>query len=184
VKSTWKPDQPLNKILSGLSKFEYARKRQFIPQHKKLDLTKFQVGILKKICNTKKIIIAHTVKNIGPVGVDIKQYIRWGLQEQLLDLKTYQLLSEEKAKIAANQPCSTIYQWGRKHSLCDSLTKDNKRSTSVKNPRCNLIHPFGYFYLTIKIHKTHLFETCLFQSCKPCPFTRIMGRPCFATCGN
>ena len=114
MKSTWKPDQPLNKILSGLSKFEYARKRQFIPQHKKLDLTKFQVGILKKICNTKKIIIAHTVKNIGPVGVDIKQYIRWGLQEQLLDLKTYQLLSEEKAKIAANQPCSTIYQWGRK----------------------------------------------------------------------
>ncbi len=79
VKSTWKPDQPPNKILSWLSKFECAMKKQFVPCRGKSNLTKFQAGILEKICNNKNVIITHADKNLGPVGVDAKQYIQWGL---------------------------------------------------------------------------------------------------------
>jgi hypothetical protein len=78
-KSTWKPDQLPNKILSQLSKFECVMKKQFILCRGKSNLTKFQAGICKKICNNKNVIITHANKNLGPVGVDAKQYIQWGL---------------------------------------------------------------------------------------------------------
>jgi hypothetical protein len=42
--------------------------------------------------------------------VDAKQYIQWGLEEHLLDPTTYQLISEEDAKIAADELYTTIYQ--------------------------------------------------------------------------
>jgi hypothetical protein len=69
-KSTWKPDQLPNKILSQLRKFECAMKKQFVPCHGKSNLTKFQAGILKKICNNKNVTIAHANKKVGSVGVD------------------------------------------------------------------------------------------------------------------
>ncbi len=128
-------------------------KKQFVPCHGKSNLTKFQAGILEKICNNKNVIIAHANKNLGPVGVDAKQYIQWGLQEHLLDPTTYQLILEEDAKIAANELYTTIYQWTRKHSLSDHLTKDRKKYIRQKI-RDGISDPFGYFYLTIKIHKT------------------------------
>ena len=83
VKSTWKSDQPPNKILSRLSKFECAMQKQFIPRRGKSNLIKFQDGILQKICINKNVIIAHANQNMGPIGVDAEQYIRWGLQEHL-----------------------------------------------------------------------------------------------------
>ncbi len=55
-------------------------KKQFVPWGRKSNLTKFQAGILKKICNNKNVIIAHANKNLGPVGVDTEQYIQWGFQ--------------------------------------------------------------------------------------------------------
>jgi hypothetical protein len=47
----------------------------FVPRRVKSNLTKFQAGILEKICNNKNVIIAHADKNLGPVGVDAEQYI-------------------------------------------------------------------------------------------------------------
>jgi hypothetical protein len=75
MKSTWKPDQLPNKILSRLSKFECATKKQFIPCRRKSNQTKFQAGIFEKFCNKKNVIIAHADKNLGPVGVVAKTYI-------------------------------------------------------------------------------------------------------------
>ncbi len=128
-------------------------KKQCVPCRGKSNLIKFQAGILVKICNNKNVIIAHANKNLGPVGADTKQYIQWGLQEHLLDPTTYQLISEEDAKIAANELYTTIYRWTRKHSLSDHLTKDRKKYIRQKI-RYAISDPFGYFYLTIKIHKT------------------------------
>jgi hypothetical protein len=79
------------------------------------------------MCNNKNVIIAHADKNLGPVGVDANQYSQWGLQEHLLDPTTYQLISEEDAKIAANELYTTIYQWTQKHSLSDHPTKGRKK---------------------------------------------------------
>ncbi len=153
VKSKWLPDQPTLKILSRLSAFGNAMSRQFTPQRGKLNLTKFQAGILEKICTNKSVIIAHADKNLGPVEVDAKQYIRWGLQEHLLDTTTYQLISEEEAKKAANKLYKTIYQWMRKYSICESLNHD-RRTYIRKQILKATLDPFRYLYLTIKIHKT------------------------------
>jgi hypothetical protein len=126
VKSKWLPDQPPLKILSKLSAFSNAISRQFTPQRGKSNLTKFQAGILEKICTNKNVIIAHADKNLGPVGVDAEQYIRWGLQEHLLNTITYQLISDEEAKEAANDLYKTIYQWTRKYSICEFLNLDRR----------------------------------------------------------
>jgi hypothetical protein len=51
-----------------------------------------------------------------------------------------------------------IYQWTRKNGLCDRLTKDTVNYI-CRNTMKNRSDPFGYFYLTVKIHKT-LVSTC------------------------
>ena len=143
VKSTWKPDQPPFEICQHLGNFECAMQRQFIPNCGKSNLTKFQAGILEKMCKNKSVIIAHADKNLGPVGVDAEQYIRWGLEEHLLDPTTYQLISEEDARIAANELYKTS----------DHLTQHSR--SFIRQKICKAASdPFGYFYFTIKIHKT------------------------------
>ena len=42
-----------------------------------------------------------------------------------------------------------------KHSLCEHLTKDSKKYIHQKIQDATS-DPFGYFYLTFKIHKTHI----------------------------
>ena len=62
-------------------------------------------------------------------------------------------VSEGDAQLAASNLYKEIYQWTRKHGLCERLTKDATdyiRHNTMKNRA----DPFGYFYLTIKIHKT------------------------------
>jgi len=85
--------------------------------------------------------------------VDAKQYIRWGLEEHLLDPTAYQLISEEDARIAANELYKTIYQWMQIHSPSNHLTQDS-RNYNHQKIREATSDPFGYFYLTLKIHKT------------------------------
>jgi hypothetical protein len=122
------------------------------PQRGKSNLTKFQASILQQIRGNPNIIIAHADKNLGPVGVDTEQYICWALDEHLSDSETYVQVSEGDAQLAASDLYKEIYQWTRKHGLCERLTKDTTdyiRHNTMKNRA----DPFGYFYLTIKIHK-------------------------------
>ncbi len=79
--------------------------------------------------------------------------MRWGLQEPFLDTTRYQLISEEEAKKAANKLYKTIYQWTWKYSICESLNLD-RRTYIRKQILKATLDPFGYLYLTIKIHKT------------------------------
>lgn len=118
---------------------------------------------LEKIRHNKNVIITHADKNLGPVGVNANQYIWWVLQEHLLDPTTYQLVSEEEAKTAANK-LYIIYQWMQKNSLCDNLTKDSKKYIRQKiRNATSTPFGFGYFYPTIKIHKSHINDT---QKCQ------------------
>jgi len=92
--SVWKPDQPPHKITQHIGEFEGATKRNFRPQGGKSNLTNFQANILQRIRSNQDIIIAHADKNLGPVGVDTKQYIRWALNEHLSDATTYVQVSK------------------------------------------------------------------------------------------
>ncbi len=74
----WKPDQPPHKITQRIGEFEQAIERNFRPQRGKSNLTKFQANILQEIRSNQDIIIAHADKNLGPVGVNTKQYIPFG----------------------------------------------------------------------------------------------------------
>ena len=78
--------------------FKGAIRRQFISQKGKSNITKFQAGIQQSICGNENIIIAHADKNLGPAGVDTTQYIRWALNDHLLDTSTYIQVSKDTAQ--------------------------------------------------------------------------------------
>jgi hypothetical protein len=85
------------KITQQLGQFEGAISCLLCPQYRKSNLTKLQ-----QICSNPNIIIAHADKNLGPVGIDTKQYIRWALDEHLSDSETYVQVSEGDAQLAAS----------------------------------------------------------------------------------
>jgi hypothetical protein len=144
VNSTWKPDHPPHKITQKLGQFEGAISRLLRPQRGKSNLTKFQASILQQICGNPNIIIAHADKNLGPVGVNTEQYIRWALDEHLSDSETYVQVSEGDARLAASDLYKEIYQWRHKHGLCERLTKD-ATDYIHHNTMKNRADPFGYF---------------------------------------
>ena len=147
----WKPDQPPHKITQRIGDFEGAIERNFRPQRGKSNLTKFQANILQQIRSNQDIIIAHADKNLGPVGVDTEQYIRWALDEHLSDATTYVQISEADAIKASNDLFTEIYKWTRNAGSC--LSQDARTYIRYWIQK-NRFDPFGYFYLTIKIHKT------------------------------
>jgi hypothetical protein len=150
VNSVWKPDHPPHKITQRIGEFEHAIDRNFRPQRGKSNLTKFQANILQDIRSNQDIIIAHADKNLGPVGVDTEQYIRWALDEHLSDATTYVKISEADAIKASNDLFTEIYQWTRTAGM--SLSQDARTYIRYWIQK-NRFDPFGYFYLTIKIHK-------------------------------
>ena len=52
INSVWKPDQPPHKITKRIGDFEEAIARNFHPQCRKSNLTKFQATILQQICRS------------------------------------------------------------------------------------------------------------------------------------
>jgi len=89
VNSKWMPTAIPNNIASRVGNFDGAFTRHFCPCNGKLNMTKFQATILQSTCENENIIIAHTDKNLGPVGVETNLYIRWALDNHLLDASTY-----------------------------------------------------------------------------------------------
>jgi hypothetical protein len=89
VNSKWMPDLPPFDITQRLGNCEGAITRNFQPRCGKSNLSKFQAKILQQICNNKNIIIAHTDKNLGAVGLDTETYICLALDEHLTDASTY-----------------------------------------------------------------------------------------------
>jgi hypothetical protein len=94
VNSALKPVQPPHKFTKPIRDLEEAIKRNFRLKCRKSNLIQFQAIILRKIRSNKDVIIAHADKNLGPVGVNTKQYIRWALDEHLTNATTYVQVSE------------------------------------------------------------------------------------------
>jgi hypothetical protein len=146
------PDQPPFKITQQLGNFEGAIQRNFCLKCRKSNLTKFQAQIFQEIRSNKHIIIAHADKNLGPVGINTVGYIHWALNKHLLDTNTYIQESKEEARIAAFDLFTEIYMWMQQHQMCGSLIKDATAYIWYWIQK-NHFNPFGYFYLTVKIHK-------------------------------
>ena len=73
------------------------------------------------------------------------------MDEHLSDATTYVQVSEGDAVKASNDLFTEIYQWTQKAGTC--LSQDAGSYTRYWIQK-NRFDPFGYFYLTIKIHKT------------------------------
>ena len=71
----------------------------------------FQATILQLIGENKNVIIAHADKILGPIGVNTNQYIRWALDDHLLNPSTYQQVSEDDALQSTSDLYYEIYQW-------------------------------------------------------------------------
>jgi len=117
LNSVWKPDQPPHKITQCIGEFEGAIERNFRSQRGKSNVTKFQANILQQICSNQDIIIAHANKNLGPVGIDTEQYIRWVLDEHLSGATTYVQVSETDTIKASNDHFTEIYKWMQKAGM-------------------------------------------------------------------
>jgi hypothetical protein len=63
----------------------------------KQNLNPHQQLLLSSIQENQSVIIAQADKNLGPVEIDVKDYIKLGL-EYLLDTSTYKMLTEAQAE--------------------------------------------------------------------------------------
>jgi hypothetical protein len=72
-----------------------------------------------------------------------------------LDTNTYIQESKEEAQTTAFDLFMEIYMWTRQHQMCSNLTKDATAYIWYWIQK-NHHNPFGYFYLTVKIHKGSL----------------------------
>ena len=111
-------------------------------------------------------IIAHADKGLGPVGVETSKYIRWALEDHLLDEKTYIIVPEEQALEDAWKLYDDIHAWVSTYSmeLSDDAQKFIRRKLSE-----TIKDPFGYFYLTIKLHKTPISTRPVCSDCASLP---------------
>jgi hypothetical protein len=135
----------------------------FTKRQGKQNLTPHQQQLLSSIQENQTIIIAQADKNLGLVGIDVKDYIKLGL-EHLLDTLTYKILMEAQAARDIQELQEEIYSWNICHrcSLSDDVVNFIRKHLDDAAD-----DPLGYFYLLIKLHKTP-----------------ISGRPVCLDCNN
>ena len=116
------PTEIPNNIASWVGNFEGAFTRHFHPCNGKSNMTKFQATIPQSIRENENVIIAHADKNLGPIGIDTNHYIRWALNDHLLDPSTYQQVSEDDALQSTSDLYYEIYQWTNNFGIVSNLS--------------------------------------------------------------
>jgi hypothetical protein len=114
VKSTWIPPLPPREIDTRIMRFCQSISTSFVERTTISNLSTAQQSLLNTIRRNPEVTIAPADKNLGPVGVNTKQYIEWGLKH-LQDESTYETLSEAKALSDVRKLCKEIYDWTRQH---------------------------------------------------------------------
>ena len=110
------------------------------------------------ICENENIIIAHADKNLGPFVIDTTQYIRWALDNHLLDTSTYIQISKDTEQQSTNSLYYKIFKWTRDHGIMSGVS--NSATDYIwYHTQKNFSNLFRYFYLLIKIDKTHNIST-------------------------
>jgi len=179
----WTPDQPPHRITQRIGDFEGAIVRNVCPQRGKSNLTKFQANILQQICSNQDIIIAHADKNLGPVGIDTEQYIRWALNKHLSDAtiddpkylkptqSTLQMISSQRS-ISGREPLARASpkMLANTFAIGSRRTDSTRSDTSIcplsTRPVCSdcasLVHPlrkrFDYALQPVVIDQPFYFK--------------------------
>ena len=163
--SIWRAPLPPQEIDSRIQHFAQSIEQAFIPRDTHPNLSKLQQSVLLKLKRNKNITILSADKGLGPVGVDTKQYVEWGLKH-LLDTTTYSILSTEQAIDECNTLYKEISKWICTHrqSLDDDTTRYIRER--VKKARAE---PIGYFYLLAKLHKTPISTRPVCSDCASLP---------------
>ena len=164
-KSLWRAPLPPTEIDNRLQQFNQNMERLFHPCHTTPNLSPLQYTTLQQIKRNPNITILSADKGLGPVGVDTKQYIEWGLKH-LMDHTTYTILTEEQANTNCENLYHTIYQWTCKHrKLLDDDTTRYIRDHVEKARK----DPLGYFYLLAKLHKSPVSTRPVCSDCASLP---------------
>lgn len=164
-KSKWRAPLPPLEIDSRIQHFSHWTEQNFRRRQTTPNLTRLQLNLLKQIKQNANITILSADKGLGPVGVDTKQYIEWGLKH-LLDTSTYTILTEDQANKESENLYKEIYLWTSKHR--QSLDDDTIRYIREHAEKAKL-EPFGYFYLLAKLHKTPLSTRPVCSDCASLP---------------
>ena len=150
VKSSWRAPLPPLNIDERIRAFSRAITTAFQQTHTIPNLSHHQQDLLRQIKHNKNVTILAADKGLGPVGVDTKQYIEWGLKH-LTDTTTYTLLTEPYARTTADNLYKTIHNWTLQHHQevgSDTIKYIRRHIETTRHD------PFGYFYLLAKLHKT------------------------------
>jgi hypothetical protein len=105
-------------------------------------------------------LIVQCDKNLGPSVIECVEYVQMAIRDHLSDTNTYRCLSRFEATLAAGHIRLSVKEWIVRHK--NVLTKNERKFI----PHCINTNkdPFAAFYLTMKVHKTHL-KSCLIVSC-------------------
>ncbi len=115
----------------------------------KQNLTPHQQQLLASNQENQSIIIAQADKNLGPIGIDIKDYIKLGLEH--LNTSTYEMLTRAQAARDIQELQEEIYSW----TICHHCSLSDNVVNFIRNHLDDTADdPLGYFYLLIKLHKT------------------------------
>ena len=111
----------LQMIDTMLSRFGTSLLKIFKRKQGKPNLNKCQRTLLEKLVMDDSIVYCHSDKGLGPVAVNLKQYIMYGLTH-LKNRKAYRIISEAEARDATIKLKSDLLDWTINHrkSLDDS----------------------------------------------------------------
>jgi len=169
VNSDWIPDDIPLEIQQRVSTFTAEVSHLLRPRTGKSNITVYQASVLDSIRKNGNVIIAQADKNLGPVALDTKSYIRMALDEHLLDTDTYVQVSEEDARQAICDLHKDIIVWTRKYSFTNVLSLDHRQYIQ-HHVRKNFKDPLGYLYLLVKLHKTPMSTRPVVSDCGSLPF--------------
>lgn len=165
VKSIWRAPLPPPEIDTRIEHFCRAIRNSFAPTSVKHNLSPTEQRILREIKSNPNITIAAADKNLGPVGINTSQYIKWGMQH-LKDTTTYEILTEATANEAIKILSKEIFNWTRRFR--ESIEDDVIHYIRYHLDKA-MKDPFGYFYLLIKLHKSPISTRPVCSDCASLP---------------
>ena len=163
-KSTYRAPLPPYNIGTCFSNFELSL-CTLVKQHKGCpNFSNFKKQVFNDLLANDTIVYAHSDKNLGPVAIELTQYIKDGLKH-LTNTSTYMLLTKAEALQEDKELQKQILQWCTDplNWIPKYVPPDlwKKLTETAKDP-------FGYLYLLYKIHKPGL-TTC--PVCSDCAST-------------